>query len=100
MQNGLNMERLVSVLCEAHAIVANAQAKLSRLTLQFPDIAFAGFRETMQCRENSHGSVALQLSHICAGRFRPCDLSHVLFLDIFKVVRCEPKIGQHFFIRD
>ena len=61
---------------EANAVVANAEAQLARLSLELFDVAFASLSETMERREDAHGSVAVETADIGSGALGPDDFLH------------------------
>jgi hypothetical protein len=65
----MDAKGFVHLLRESHPIVADTQAKFARLTLQPPNIPFAALGEAMQRCENAHSRIAIEPSHIRAGRF-------------------------------
>jgi hypothetical protein len=69
MQHGMDAKRIVCFLRESHPIVADTQAEFTGLTLQFPHISLTGLGEAMQRCENAHGRIAVEPSHVRAGRF-------------------------------
>jgi len=43
MPHGMNPNDVIGIACKTYAVVANSQAQLSGLALQFPDIACTAF---------------------------------------------------------
>lgn len=92
MQDRKDLKRIFGFLREANSIVADAQPEFARQALQFPYISVTGLGEPMQRREDAHGRVAVESSHIGSGRFRPVDLSHVAYFSCcLKLFGVRPK---------
>jgi hypothetical protein len=76
MQDGMDAQCLFWLFGETDAVIADAEAQLTRLSLELLNVAFAGFGETMEHREDAHGSVAVQTPNIGAGTLGPSDFLH------------------------
>ena len=60
----MNAEGVGMLFGETHAVVADAQAQLAGLSLEFLHIAFAGLGEAVQRGEDAHGSLAIDTANV------------------------------------
>jgi hypothetical protein len=76
MADGMDAEGVVRFFGEAHAVIADAETQLARLSLEFFNVALAGLGEAMQYSEDAHGGIAVETADISAGALGPGDFLH------------------------
>jgi hypothetical protein len=72
----MNAEGVVRFFGEAHAVIADAETLLARLSLELFNVPLAGLGEAMQYGEDAHGSVAVETADVGAGALGPGDFLH------------------------
>jgi hypothetical protein len=69
-------EGVVGLLGKADAVITNMKTQLVAFTLEFLDITFAGFGETVERREDAHSGLAVQATNVRTGTLRPYDIHY------------------------
>jgi hypothetical protein len=72
----MDAEGVVGFFSEAEAVIADAEAQLSGLSLKLLDVALAGLGEAMERGEDAHGGVAVETADVGAGTLGPGDFLH------------------------
>ena len=102
MTNGVNPNRIISLIGEAYAIVADPQPQLAGLTFEFLYVALATLGETLDRSEDSHCRLSVDAADIGTRVLRPVDFLHLLLprLFVLEIVRSETELGENFFVRN
>ena len=60
----MDVQGAIHVFGEAGAVISDAQPQLSLFTFQFFDVTFAGLRESMKGKEDSHRGLAIEATDV------------------------------------
>jgi len=74
MADGMDAQGVVRFCGEADAVVADAEAQLAGLSLEFFEVALARFGEAKERAEDAHGSIAIETADVGAGALGPDDI--------------------------
>ena len=83
MPHCMNPNGVIGIVCKAYAVVANSQAQLSGLALQFPDIACAAFGKAADLGQDSHRGRPVDSADIDSRVLRPDDFFIVMAATCF-----------------